>query len=212
MVINVIEERKGDKANIKTLDWVEKRVEQAIANNEDKITIDFSGVAINDKFVPKLGELRSKYHVSLVGLGSKEDEIDAYVGTGYFLKEMMDIEEYTDWFIDRIKEADYPLMIMDNRVARNKDNTLEILQPLHFKENRLVYRKLKPAYIEPRSLEKALQEQVDIWRMDSLHRTDIANKETGLRFASNMQERTILDLIDGILNKKYTGFQMREVR
>lgn len=205
MLINVLEEKK-DKAGAKTIDWVEDKIKMAVASGDTDIRVDFSGVSINENFISRLAELEAVHHVKLEGLGTKEGEVEAYVATAFFLKESLGVEAFVEWFEERVADADYPLMILDSRIKYGSSGTLGVVKPLYFQDNRLVYQRMQTRFLEPIELEKAVLSGEDIWLTESMNKIDIADEETGLRFACNSKERTMLDIFAGILSKKVRGF------
>ncbi|MBE7114668.1 hypothetical protein FT641_19935 [Bacillus paranthracis] len=205
MLINVLEEKK-DKAGAKTIAWIEDKIKMAIANGDTDIRVDFSGVSVNENFVEDLAKLAAVHHVKLEGLGTKEGEVEAYVATAFFLKATLGVEAFVEWFEERVADADYPLMILDSRIKDGSEGTLGVVKPLYFQDNKLVYQRLQTRFLEPIELEKAVLSGEDIWITESMNKIDIADDKTGLRFACNSKERTMLDIFSGILCKKVKGF------
>lgn len=168
--------------------------------------VDVTQSSFEKQFSPHLAKLMIVYNCEYIGLSmEREEELESIIQTGWFLKENLGPKEYGQWFKRMIEQADFPLMILDNVLAR-KTPKYQVVQPLSIENDRLRYRKLKPSYTEPKVLERALMNDVDIWVTDTIHYLDLSDKTFGLRFACNVKERAILDILSNILSGRLKGF------
>lgn len=187
---------------LKTLEKLELELKSRGVPTE----IDVSDSSFEKQFSPNLAKMMVLYNCTYIGLSmEREEELESIIQTGWFLKENLGPKEFGAWLRNLIEQSDFPLMVLDN-VVSNKTPKYQVVQPISFENDRLRFRKLKPTYTEPKVLEKALMSDVDIWVTDTIHHLDLANKNFGLRFACNMKERAILDIISNILSGRLKGF------
>ncbi|MBT3123336.1 MULTISPECIES: hypothetical protein [Bacillus] len=190
----------------KSLLAIENRVKKLTEEGVTGIVVDIDGLAMNEEFVPKVAEIMDSYNCRFEGLGEKEGLVDAYISSGYFLKRKMGVSKFVRWFRDMVEEANFPIMIMDNRLAGDELIIMNVVQPMRFDDKYLYYRVIKPHLLEPASLEKAVTEGQNIWSNRDIRLVDLAKEDVGIRFAANLRERTMLDIFSGIIDKSLKGF------
>lgn len=193
-------------AGKKTVNTIKEKLQEYKDKGITGVLIDLEGIAMSSEYSKELADMVYTYQCTFNGLGNKEQLVEAYLYTGYFIKETKGAKEYLEWFKEQIETADFPLMILDNRLSCKRLVALNVIQPIKFEKNYFHYDVIKPKYLEPETLEKAIKNKEDIYTRETIHVTDIPKEETGFRFACTDQERIQLDIFEAIVSHKLTGF------
>lgn len=193
-----------------TLEAIKEDIKILKETGYKEIVVDLEDKSLGVAYVKEIAEMTHKNVCIFKGLGSKEQAVDAYLKTGYFLKEELGSKVYISKLKAFIEDADYPLMIKDNRLQYRPVTDMNIIKPVKFDNKYFHYQVIKPAYLEPILLEEAVLNDEDIFTNESMHILDIPLEETGLRFAADKRERTLLDVFEGVLNSTITGFFNRK--
>lgn len=188
-----------------TLDNVEKDIKEAKENGYEDITVNVEGLSINNDYTFLIADIIDFYKCTFIGLGNKEDDIDAIINTGAFLKRDMGTESYVKWFKRMVESADFPLMIRDNRLKKAVNTEMNVLQPVMFDDKNFYYNVIRPQYLEPIDLERAMKNEQSVFTMETIRIVDIAKYEEGFRLASTENERYILDIFESILTENFLG-------
>lgn len=205
--VNVIDVPKG-LLGISTIEDIEKQLKKIHSDGQtiERVFVNLSNSSFEHIYTPELARLRVLYNCDYYGISiEKESEIDAIIQTGWFVKEHLGSSNYLMWLKEKIEIADFPLMVLDNTLLGLEPRYL-VVQPLSFENNVLRYRKLLAKYVEPSSLEYAIHSNLPIWTTETKHALDLADKQFGLRFASNDRERAILTIISNVLSGRLKGF------
>lgn len=189
-----------------TLNKIEEQLKEYKEQGKTGIVVDFKDRGVNQEDTINLARLKYKYGCIYKGIGSKKFDIDKYLKTGYFVKEDMGEDEYAKWLREKIEDAGYPLMIKDNRLQGDALERLNIIQPVSFDERYFHYKILRPKYLEPMELERAVKLGKLIYREELMGIREIGLKEEGIRFAGNRKERYIMDIFNQIINRQVVGF------
>lgn len=194
-----------------TLERIEEILESERKNGNTGVQVDVTHLALRKDFAIDVARLENEYNCKFIGLGEKESQVDAIVGTGYFIKESLGKVEYGKSFRRLVEMSDFPLMIKDNRRVGDELIIYNIIQPLSFDNMFFYYNVIKPYLLEPEELEKACWiERENIWDRESIHITDIGGTKTGFRFANTLTERTLLDIFTQIIEGTLTGFYVSD--
>lgn len=172
-------------------------------NQDITCVVDVRDVVINDKLTLELARLKVLYGCEFIGLDDRTEVLDAYIDTYYFVKKALGRDGYKDWMIRRIQEADYPLMIKDNRLSKRVlQSDMEIIQPIYVNEHTsdFSYKKIKSYYTEPINLMHGIKNGVDVFEQNSIPTYDLGLADVGVRFASNESELTTILLLKNILD------------
>lgn len=189
-----------------TLSMIEDIIYLKMEAGYDKVIVNIEGLSINQGFNVKLAELIYDTGCVFKGLDHKTSEVFAYIETGYFIKERLGRKKYTKWFRDQVEESGYPMMIKDNRLEERYIVEYNIILPQYFDKSYFHYHVIKPQYLEPKDLERAILNNEPIYTVETVRVVDIGKKEMGIRFAGNEYERNMLDIFSAILNKEVQGF------
>jgi len=190
----------------KTFESIKKDIKKLHSEGIKDICVNLEGKSISQEYTKFVAEMIYEYECTFKGLGNKEPIVEAYLYTGYFIKEYLGPGEYVKWFRKQVEGSDFPMMILDNRLGNKRLVTMNIIQPVRFDERYFYYNIIKPVYLEPGTLEQAIIDQEDIYTRESINIVDIATEAIGFRFASTKKERTMLDIFEGILSGKLKGF------
>lgn len=188
-----------------TLDMVEKDIQNEIKQGNEQILINVEGLSINDDYTFLIADIIDYYKCTFKGLGNKEDDVEALINTGVFLKREMGTEMYAKWFKKMVEAADFPLMIRDNRIKGVRYTEMNVLQPVMFDNRNFHYKIVRPQYLEPADLEEAVRNKEDIFSSETINLVDIAKYDEGFRMASTEHERYILDVFESILKEEFLG-------
>lgn len=205
-----IEDYSVNIVGMRTLEMIERRLEEYLEQGKDGVIVDLRDRGINKEYNEYLAKLQYKYKCIYRGIGNKEHEIDAYLKTGYFLKESMLREEYAYWFKEKLEESRMPLIIRDNRLRDTKLVSYNVVKPIKFTEDLFHYYIIKPQYLEPEDLKKAIEDGQDIFTKETTLIGDIGRKLEGFRYAASYKEYVILDIFKGILERN--GYDMNRVK
>lgn len=192
---------------IKTLDYIEKTLEEQKEKGVTGIVVNFKGKGINPEYTEKLARMKYEYGCKYLGEGNKKYDIDAYIKTGYFIKEKMGRVAYLRWLKRQVEQADYPLMIRDNRMKAIRTVEMNIIQPLKFDDRYFYFNVIKPKLLEPEDLELAIAEGEEIYTKETILIEDLLDLNEGFRFAGTFQERCILDVFEDIITERVTGYR-----
>lgn len=179
-------------------------LEDAIIKTND-LEVDLDGVTINKRLTIYLARIKAIYGVTYHNLDNRENLLNGYVDSYYFLKDELTSDEYIKWFEGMLEMNKWGLIIKDNRLSKKSDlePDLEIISPSMISRGRVfMYRKLRTLYSEPIKLMEALDQGKDVWERKELNISDLNNKDIGFRFASNERERTILDIFEKIITNR----------
>jgi len=190
-----------------TLDRVEEDVKKEIEKGNRDVVVNVVGLSINQDYTYLIASMENKYGCYFKGIGNKRDEVDAIVNTGAFIKKDLGVEEYIKLFIKLVELGDYPIMIRDNRLKVGRIVTMNVIQPLMFDDKYFYFNVIRPKYLEPIHLERAVQQDEKIYTRESISLFDIAKYEEGFRFASSEDERYMLDLFESVITGKAWGFE-----
>ena len=190
---------------------LENKLKELRKYNETKtITIDVStpSLSIRPEFLIEFARLSEYYNCEFIGLlDDKNDIIDSYINTGYFIKSSLGAKAYSELLKELITTLDFPLMILDNRLDKYNFIDYNIIQPIGFSKYKFYYKKLKPSLLEPRILEKACWEnKEEIWSQEEIFISEMSDSNIGFRFAKSIKEKTILELYKKILDGSYYNF------
>ena len=196
---------------MKTLEKIEEMLKVYHSNGVSNVVVDLRGKGINKEYSEFLAYLKHTYKCKFRGIGNKKYDIEAYIMTGYFIKQKMGVSRYVEWFQRRVEQADFPLMILDNRLNDYRIVPMNIIQPIEFDANYFYYNVIKTQYLEPVYMERALTEGVNIFTRDSIRVEDIADARQGFRFAGTYRERCIIDIFEDILTGRARGYMESDV-
>jgi len=204
----VIDVKTLAKTNVgrPTLDKIEAIIQEEMEKGNTDIVVDVYGLSINEGYTISIADMIEKYNCTFKGLGSKEETVEVLINTYAFVKEKKGVEGYIKWFKQMVENADYPLMIYDNRVKGNKMVDMVLVQPLIFDNTFFHYNVVRQQYMEPVYMEEAVRTKQNIFTRESIRLVDLVKIEEGFRFASNEEERYILDIFEDILSENYWGF------
>lgn len=205
MILKVNEVLKNSRIGYDSILNLESRIKELNAKGINRIDLDFRDkkYSIKNDFLDGLAKLIVYYNVRLLGLESKEDEINRIINSGYFLKKKLGAEKYAKFFVDLISKCDFPLLIQDNKYAKDNLAVYTIIQPMYFDSTYLYYKSLKTYLLEPLHLEKACwhsKEKVDIWNEHKILISDLGSVENIFRFPATIQEKTLLDIFSNIIS------------
>lgn len=196
-------------------DLLYKRLKRTPYAIEKTTKLNIFGIDISKEFNFDLANLIYNYNCELIGISDERlNLLYSIINTGYFTKKEMSKTAYYLYFRKILEKTDFPLMLLDNTVYNDlntdKKQSFYLAQPLYFTETQLFYKKLKSGFAQPKDLELAIKQGLDIWEVDSVHILDLCEIHFGLRFASNFYERQLLDLYSEILMGSLYGFNRRE--
>lgn len=181
-----------------------------------KTKINIFNIDISKEYNVDLAKLVFEYNCELVGIS--EDRlsiINSIINTGYFLKTKLSKIEYYNLFRELLENIDFNFIILDNvyknSINKEKDIEYYVIKPLYFDSKYFYYQKLKSHFTEPKNLERALDNNVNIWEMGSIRIQDISDVEVGFRLASNKKEYEYLMLYNEIISRRLKGFYRKEV-
>lgn len=212
--------KRNKKAVINVRDYTEvfvgqdtiKNIEQELINYEKQgikgVEVNVDELPLRDDFNLDLARLELRYLCKFTGLADQKEGIIANIkDTGYLIKESIGGEAFSKKMKQLIMDADYPMMLIDNKGQGDELIPINVIQPFMFDNVNLHYYLLKPNLLEPRYLQKACWvDNETIWEQKKVFIADIGSKEFGIRFAKNEKERTILDIFSGIIDGTITEF------
>lgn len=188
-----------------TVAKIDKELKKLYEKNIINVEVDLRGFSIHKDSIMALAKLKYLYECEFI-TEDKDDYIDSLISTGIFLKEDLGVENFVKYFKYIVEVSDYPLMIKDNRLVSDGLVAMNVIKPIGFSEHKFFYNIIKPHLLEPVLLEKSILEGKEIFVQESVHLSDIGDKEFGFRFATNKNERTLLDIFTAILNNRLKGF------
>jgi len=190
-----------------TLDRVEEDIQKELEKGNTEIVVNVTGLSINQDYTYLIASMVNKYGCDFKGIGNKRDEVEAIINTGAFIKKELGVEKYIKLFINLVELGDYPLMIRDNRLKAGRIVTMNVIQPIMFDDKYFYFNVIRPQYLEPIYLERAIQQGEKIYTRDSISLYDIAKYVEGFRIASNKDERYMLDLFESVITGDAWGFE-----
>lgn len=189
------------------LQVIEDKLALAAKNGKYNVKVDVTGLPLRPEFSIDVARIIDTYGCEFIGLGEKEETIDALVSTGYFIKEALGEDNYGKQFRRLVEMSDFPLMVKDNRLTGDELIIYNVIQPVRFGENYFHYNVLKPYLLEPGELERACwYDKEEIWTKKKTHISDIGSLDAGYRFANTETERTLLDIFTKVIEGTATGF------
>lgn len=194
-------------AGKQTLDRIEERLKKENKKGKFGVVVDLGSIPMRKEFAVDVARMIDSYKCKFINLGEKEEEVDAYIATGYFIKEKLGNVKFGERFKRLVEMSDFPLMIKDNRLKGDELIKHNVIQPISFNNSYFHYNVIKPHLLEPGYLEKACwYENKNIFDKESIHMADLGDKLEGYRFANSEQERTILDVFTGVIDGTLKGF------
>lgn len=191
---------------MKTLELVADKLKEYKEDGITGVTVDMRGRGINQEDAKFLAKMKYDTDCKYKGIGHKEEDIEVYLMTGYFLKDSMGSKNYVKWFKRQVEIADFPLLIRDNRLTDYKIVPMNIIQPLKFDGVYFKYKLIKPQYLEPKDLEQALRSGKNIYTVESIRVEEIGYNREGFRFAGTYEERLMLDIFEDIITGRVEGY------
>lgn len=181
----------------------------------NKTKIDIFNIEIPKEYNVDLARLMFEYNCEFIGISEDRLSIlNSIINTGYFIKENLSSNQYYEFFRSLLEKTDFNFIILDNTyknsISRHKSIDFYVIKPLYFNNNYFYFKKLKSRFVEPSSLEFALNNNLNIWEQSSIRIQDISNFEVGFRLPSTNRERQFLKLYNDILSRRLLGFY-REV-
>lgn len=193
----------------KTLTDIERQLQEMQEQGVRHVIVDIKDYALRNDFNEDLARMEIVYGCVFEGIGDKRTQVDYLKETGYIHKQLIGRERYIERLRELIEMADFPLMVKDNRLEETTTLGLNIIQPIGFEGNRFYYNILKQRLTEPKALEKACwYTKEPIWEETYVDYYDMWENSTtcNFRFAKDKEERTILDLLSGIIAGEFKGF------
>ena len=193
---------------VKTLNELEQDV-IAYRNENPTATIilDFNNTQMQNTYLMKVASICEYFDCECVGLGDRYDNIKHIQQTGYFIRQHMGHQKYVEKFRKLVERADYTLLVWEQRQGSYLVPRLVVIQPIIFTDTHFIFQELNAKYSQPHHLQEAIRNgATDIYKRHEVHITDIASDEYCIRFANNIQERTILDVLFGIMSKQIPTF------
>lgn len=189
---------------VKTLNELEQDVTAYRKKNPtEDIILDFSNTQMQNSHLMKVASICEYFDCACVGLGDRYETIKHIQQTGYFITQHMGHQKYLAKFRRLIEQADYTLLIWEQRKGSYLVPRLVVIQPIIFTDTHFVFQELNAKYSQPRQLQEAVSNgALDIYKRHEVHITDMASEDYCFRFANNIQERTILDVLFGIMTKQ----------
>lgn len=192
-------------------DKLRNKIDKKEFSFENKTKIDIFNIVIPKEYNVDLARLMVEYNCEFIGISEKRLSIlNSIINTGYFIKENLSSQKYYELFRGLLEKIDFNFIILDNvyknSVNTNKSVDFYVVKPLYFNNNYFYFKKLKSRYAEPKDLEMALKNKLDVWELSSIRIQDLSNFETGLRLASTDRERQFLTLYNEILSRRLFGF------
>lgn len=197
----------GTVVGKQTIQKLAKELEAYRKKGYTQIEVDLRHLSLQKDSLEELAYLKTRYECEYLGLGDKEGKLEAYIGTGLFLKRELGVENYVKLFRRVVEMADFPLMIKDNRLMDDDLIELNVIQPIAFTDVHFHYNMIKPHLLEPRELEQAIWvDKKDIFTQESVYLSDIGEELSGYRFATTLKERTMLDIFSRVIDGSLRGF------
>lgn len=191
-----------------TLNTIEKFAKNLLEKENKRLIVSFKDEdkVLRDVFLINVARLEEYYGTIFIGLYGKEDDVLCIRNSGLVIKDNMEDNMYIEKFKKAVEIANFPLMIRDDTRKKSEAVDLKVIQPIFFDENFFYYNSLKSSFIEPVKLQEEIQnnnskDKENIWDLNKVHLSEIASFDEGYRFASNLKERTILDIYNDILCK-----------
>lgn len=177
----------------------------------NKTKVDIFNIEIPKEYNVDLARLMFEYNCEFIGISEDRLSIlNSIINTGYFIKENLSSKQYYEFFRGLLEKTDFNFIILDNiyknSINRHKSVDFYVIKPLYFNNNYFYFKKLKSRFVEPTSLEFALNNNLNIWEQSSIRIQDISNFESGFRLPSTNRERQFLNLYNDIISRRLLSF------
>lgn len=177
------------------------------------IYLDFNDTQMQDAFLKKVASICEYSNCECLGLGERYEDVRQFQQTGYFIAQHIGPQAYIKKFRAMVEQADFPLLVWDQRHKQFLIKRLAVIQPLIFTDTHFIFQELNGVYSQPHDLANALRTgAADLFKRHEVHLTDLNTENYCIRFANNLQERSTLDVFEGILTKQIPNIFFAKAR